>query len=1058
VEFRVLGPLEIVDGDRPVSVSAPKQRALLLYLLMHAGTVVASDVILDALWPQEAPGAGVRTLRFHISKLRKALEPTVFGSGFSVIETHGTGYTVSADRHEIDARTFEARAATGRTELETRPDRAQRLIADALDMWRGRAYQDVMYEDFAATESHRLEELRLSAVESRIMAELRLGRSADLVGELEHLAVEFPHRERPTELLMRALYAAGRTVEAVAAGRALRDRLVEIGLEPQPSLTDLEDQILSHEVPLGPAAVAASQVPIGAALPTPITSFIGRIVELRQVKILLHSGRLVTLVGPPGSGKTRLGLEVAHDLNADLADGAVMVELSEVADAELVPQAVSTALGIPAPVGADYTQLIVSTLRDRQSLLMLDNCEHVIGNAASLVLSVLEACPSVKVLATSREALGVPGERVSPVPPFALPESDTQTIDQLLTVDSIRLFVDRAIELNAAFVVDDSNIEAVETICRRLDGIPLAIELAAGAVDALTAQQIADRLARSFVDVPSARRPALAHQATMEDAVRWSYNLLEALDRTVFARLSVFVGGFSMDAAETIGGWGTIDRSDVFDSVLRLVHKSLLMAITSPHEPVRYRMLTVLRQFGQRILRSRGESTETDRRHADYYATIAAAIEPHLLGPHEEAFRGLADLELDNFRYALESSLSGGSAETAMQITAALTWYWYWRSYLTEGLGWAHRALAAAPDPTSEAAAKVHYAVALFENVTGNYVAARDAFAAACDMAGLRGLQSLEAAALTGLGVSMRDQGRLGRASEYFDQAVAIDRSLPDLSHLALTLRMAASVSFMLGRTARARAEVEESYAIFSDLGHRGGMGWALETQSGIAFRYGEPGAFDLASRARRLYAEVHDRRNDAWVLLRIAEVHEWAGRLAEARAAIDESLAIFLELNDRRGSGYAVLRSGLAELTAGRGDAAGAQLRRAERLFEDLGDAGGAATAAGYLACLAIREGDIGGAVASAERWLAVPAAERHTWGCVDVMRELLAAMRHAGLDDAEIDARSRGYEAALNEGADMGAAGKTLDDIPTLLAVARPGDPGHQPPTRRRGDPLAG
>ena len=1018
-------------------MSAPKQRALLLLLLSNSGAVASTDNILDALWPDEPPATGVKTVRFHISKLRKALEPTVAGSGFSVIETRGNGYLIDADHHEIDAKRFEALAEAGRREMAQRPDRAQRLLTEALALWRGRAFEDVGYEDFAAPEARRLDELRVAAVENRITAELRLGRSVDLVGELENLVAAHPHRERPTELLMQALYAAGRSADAVGAGRALRDRLIEIGLEPQPSVGALEDQILRHDSSMAGAAEAPTTQMRERRLPTPLTSFIGRSVEIRDVVTLIRSARLVSLVGSPGSGKTRLAIEVARALDAEYEHGATMVELSEVADPELVAQAVGTALGITAPVGADYTELIVGALYDRESLVVLDNCEHVVGNAARLVLSILQACPRVTVLATTREPLSVPGERLWPVPPFALPAAGPRQIEQLLDVDSIRLFADRARDVSPAFVVDSSNVDEIEAICRRLDGLPLAIELAASTVEALTPHQIAERLADRFVEAPSGRRPGYAHQATMEDAVRWSFDLLDPADQTIFARLSVFAGGFTMDAAETVAGWGDIARADVFDSVLRLVHKSLLVPLANVQNQVRYRMLTVLRQFGNRTLRARGEELETDRRHADHFGAVAAAIAPHLQGPREAQTRTLADLELDNFRHALESSLGAGRPETAMAITAGLTWYWYWRSYVTEGLSWARRALAAAPDTSTPERARLLYTVGIFENITGNYPAGSKCFTEAREIASQHGMDALEAATLTGLGVTMRDCGHLASALDHLTEAIAVDRRIGDASHLALSLRFAAAVSFMLGRTADARTHVDESYAIFHGLGHRGGMGWAMETACRIAFRTGEGDGFELANQARDSFAAVRDRRNDAWVLIRMAEAHVDAGQLAAARAEVDQSLEIFIEFNDRRGMGYAVMHSGLVEMAAGRFDEIGAELRRALRLFVELGDEGGASTASGFLACLAIIEGNTDAGVEHARNWLALRVADRFVWRFIDVLRKLEGGVTGAGGDAAELTVRREHLEAALESGTAIDAASKALDDIPAVLAA---------------------
>ncbi len=1040
MHFGILGPLSIDDGGRRVEITAPKQRALLILLLLEAGHVVPAEVILDRLWPDNPPSGGLKTVRFHVSKVRDVLEPGVKGSGFSVLETRDAGYYVDPTRHEIDSRRFDRLATEGHREVEPRPDRAQRLLSEALDLWRGPALQDVAYEDFAAPESRRLEARKLTVTEDRVSSELRLGRTAGVVAELEELAAANPLRERTTELLMQALYASGRSAEAISAAQTLRKNLGELGLEPPPSLVQLEEQILVHDESLA-APTAPTLTQAIPPLPARLTSFIGRTAEIRHVEEAVAQRRLVTLVGPPGSGKTRLALEVGRTLGDQFAEGAGWVELADVTTPSLLPQAVSGALGIVAPIGADYTELVLDHLRERQVLLLIDNCEHILDEAARLLLAILETCPDVKILATSREALGVPGEHTWTVPPFELPRFDEIALSATAEADSVRLFVDRAREADSRFTLTDENVVDVAAICVRLDGLPLAIELAASATEALTPRQIVARLDRRFVDVPATRRHAVSRQATMEQAVRWSYDLLNPIERAIFARLSVFSGGFTMEAAEAVAGWGRVDKEDVFDAVLHLVHMSLLVPTHTSDDQIRYRMLMVLRQFGQRELQAEGDAAAVDERHADHYASVAEAIAPHIEGPTASRASEIANIELENFRTAMESSITRDRCDVALRIDAALTWHWYWRSHIEEGLRWGTRILEAAPEGEPTAArAQVLYAVGIFQTITGRYADANATFESASEMARGLGLEQLEARTLAGRGVNARDRGRLSASQEYLHAAEEISRRTDDVGHLALTLRFVGVTRYLLGDLAGAKAALDEAYDLFSQAGHRGGMGWAKEGLASVAFRSDEDG-FSLAEEAAALYSEVHDRRNQAWLLIRTAIARLNRNLLEEAAIDLAESRALFAELNDKRGLAYAEQHLGMLELARDNLIAAGAKLRTALARFEEIGDESGVSGTHGWLAVLAVRIGDDEAAGSELEGWSAHPVEDRYAWGVLDVLTAMVGAAREAGLETAPIEQVRDNLDAALAAGEGVATAIQDVAGVADGIIAAMAG-----------------
>ena len=503
VEFRLLGPLEVVAEGRVVPLDAPKPRALLAILLLHANEPVSCDLLMEELWAGRPPASATKVLQTYVSQLRRLL-------GRTLIRTVPSAYELRADAGSLDMHRFEELMRDARAAA---PAEANRMLREALALWRGPVLAEFAFESWAQPAIDRLEELRLEALQERIETDLALGASAELVAELELLVGQYPLRERLRVQLMLALYRSGRQADALAAYRGARRELVDaLGIEPTLVLRQLERRILDQDpslelVTAEPPDAAATQP--GPSLQSRSSSFVGRTRELREVRELLHREdvRLLTLTGAAGSGKTRLALEVTSALEGDLA-GAVLVELGRITDARLVARTIAGELGIKERSGQSAREALLEYLQGRQALLLLDNFEHVLS-AAPLVRELLAGAPGVKVLVTSRAPLDVPEERVYPVPALELPDlSRRTTLARLRRTEAVRLFVDRARAARPDFELSETNAESVAELCVRLDGLPLALELAAARCNLLSPPRWSNVSTRGSIS--SGRRRAQA--------------------------------------------------------------------------------------------------------------------------------------------------------------------------------------------------------------------------------------------------------------------------------------------------------------------------------------------------------------------------------------------------------------------------------------------------------------------------------------------------------------------------------------------------------------------
>ncbi|MFF8960634.1 BTAD domain-containing putative transcriptional regulator [Streptomyces sp. NPDC014894] len=701
-----LGPLEVRGGGQPVTVGGARLRTLLIRLALEAGKSVSVGSLAAALWPREAPVNRGHAVQALVSRLRRALPDD------TPLRSANGGYCLDIPPDAVDALRFETLARRGGRALrEGRPQDASRLLGEALTLWRGEPLADMSESAFVTGAVARLEELRLTSAEDRAAAELALGAELPrLVAELEALVSLHPHRERLRSLLVRALHADGRSAEALGAYEQFRSWLADqLGSDPSRDLQETHLAVLR-------AQQDAARLPRGRRrdnLRSELTSFVGREQERARLGEQLADSRLVTLVGTGGTGKTRLATAVARDLADSAAPGGVwLVELASVTDPQDVAPTVLAALGsrgvrLSDGTGGpgDVVEQLTEVLAAAATLIVLDNCEHVVEAAARLADELLGRCPQLRILATSREPLGILGEALFPVTPLGLPRplSPAETV---AACPAVRLFADRAASVRPGFGVTAENASAVSDICRRLDGLPLAIELAAARMRTLSAAQLAERLDDRFQVLTGGSRTARPEHRTLRAVVAWGWDLLHEEERSLAERLSVFPATITLDAAERVASAG----AHTLDTLTSLVEKSVLQVVDGTE--IRFRMLETLRAYGLERLAARGGVDSARRAHARCFLALAESAEPHLRdGLTQIGWTHVLTADRENLLAAFHFACETRDADTAVRLGAALWYFWTQRGEHTQAVRLLRTALRLPgdTDPAARALATAGY-------------------------------------------------------------------------------------------------------------------------------------------------------------------------------------------------------------------------------------------------------------------------------------------------------------------------------------------------------------
>lgn len=695
-------------------------------------------------------------------------------------------------------------------------------------------------------------------------------------------------------------------------------------------------------------------------LPSSLTSFIGREREAAQVKELLASTSLVTLTGAGGSGKTRLALEVAADLLNEFPGGVWLVELASLSDPGLVVQAVASTLGVREIPGRSLLDSLIDYVQAKTLLLVLDNCEHLITACAQLAETLLRAAPKLRILATSRETLGIQGEATYRVPSLTFPDFTTlPPVDQLIQYEAIQLFVARAVSCQPGFELTEANVNSVAQIVRHLDGIPLAIELAAARMKLLSVEQIAQRLGDRFRLLTGGSRTALPRHQTLRAAIDWSYELLSEAERTVLRRLAVFAGGFTLEAVEAICAGDGVEADWTLDLVMHLVDKSLVLVVATDGE-ARYKMLETIREYSRGKLFESGEDAAVRRRYLDWYRDFVKSAETELRGPQQLLWLGRLDAEHDNLRAALDASLSAETAESGLHLAGALHHFWVLRGYLSEGRDWLEGILTWSNGASKLARSQALYGAGVLAFHQGDYARSTALCEESLALCKECGIEPGIALTLTALGNVARSQGDYARASRLFEESLALWREVGDKWGLANVLTQFGTVARSQGDYARARGLFEESLLLWREVGDRWGLATSL---AHLGLTNGNQGDYERASALHEeslaLRRELGDKVNMGSSLLSLGTVALNLGDYERARELFEESLALRREIGDKVNIAASLGNLGIVAYYQGDYERAVALLQESLELWRKLGAEPGLATALNVLGRVIHAQGD---------------------------------------------------------------------------------------------------
>jgi predicted ATPase/DNA-binding SARP family transcriptional activator len=913
--------LQLPDGTR-VKLPTRKTRALLAYLGVQVGRPFARSTLMGLLWGEVPEANAQASLRQALVDLRKALPRTPPGL---LIEERNV--TLKASVIAVDVSEFEQLFAEATpAALETAVTIYQGELLEGLSL------NAPAFEEWLLGERERLRGLATKAMETLLAYQVESGRLDTALRTAGRLLALDPLRESAHRTLMSLYARQGRWTDVARQYQICLTRLrQELAVEPESETKLLYDHLLEQRAMHGGVGSFGSRIQEHTHpnnLPRQLTSFIGREHEMDEIKRLLRTTRLLTITGTGGSGKTRLALQISADLITLYPNGIWLVELAALSDPTLVPKAVATAIDLPEQPGRNLTEILADALQRKSILIILDNCEHLVAACADLTTALLRTCPNLRVLATSREALGVMGEITWRVPSLSVPDPQhLPPLDRFTEYEAVRLFIDRAAATTPKFAVTRSNAPAVAQVCHRLDGIPLAIELAAARVKVLEAEQIAARLDDRFGLLTGGSRTVLPRQQTLRAAMDWSYNLLSESERVLLQRLAVFAGGWTLEAAEAVCSRNSVEASAILDSLTQLVDKSLV-AVETFGGGMRYRLLETVRQYAHEKLRETDDITIVSRRHRDYLLNLTEEGESKFWGPAERHWLDRLEAEHDNLRAVIAWSVEHEDDEAALRLVGALGWFWYRYGHWAEGRNWAESTLKRAPDAPPVVRLRGLRTAGDLAVAQGDTKEGILLYTEALRLARqLRDKREM-GRSLHRLGHAMVIKGEWQQADAALKESVAVCRQSEDTWTTAAALRRWSTVALRRKDYAQARDRAAKGVALFRRIGYVRGISMAMRSLSYVAYHeqnYAEAGA--LLQESIALREQINDEESSS---LGLVELGNLARRLGDHDRAV-EYLTEALITQQKLGAKILIPETleSLAAVSASRG-----LMLRAARLF----------------------------------------------------------------------------------------------------------------------------
>jgi predicted ATPase/DNA-binding SARP family transcriptional activator len=975
----LFGPFEVrVQGMPLPRLHSRKVTWLLALLALRQGKPVERDWLVGTLWPDSIESQALAYLRQSLTELRGAL------STEAARLQSPTRHTLALDLSgaTVDLLTFDTAVQQG--DLLS--------LARAVEVYRGPLLEGCT-EEWVLQERAGREQSCLTALQRLAQEALTREEAGSAAGYLRRVVAVDPLQEGAQRLLMQALVLEGHYAAATQVYRDLRLHLHrELNAEPDPQTTEVYNQIRAQTRQKAQAAPKAapnlSPSSPPRQLPQPLTDLVGRDTEVPQIAVRLRQRRLLTLTGPGGVGKTRLAIAVAHEVAAEYPDGVFFVELAGVSDTKLLIHSVVATLGVREEPGRSLQETLTGFLRPRLLLLLLDNCEHLLGACAQLAEDLLAGGTGVRIVATSRQALGITGEvewqvPSLPVPDLAhLPSEAAGLLAEVSEYASVQLFVERAEAVQKTFALTTRNAFAVAQICHRLDGIPLALELAASNVKVLPVEQIAGRLDDVFRLLTRGSRTALPRQQTLRALMDWSYDLLNDREKALLCRLAAFAGGWTLPAAERVCSGEAIHQSDgesieeweVLDLLTSLVDKSLIV-VEQAEEPIRYHLLETVRQYARDRLVESGEANRVCCQHQAFYLDFSVAAEPQLTGPRQAAWLHQLERDHDNLRQALHE----GNQEAGLRIAGALWPFWFVRGYFSEGRTRLESVLAGGgTQERTPARAKALHGAGMLAWSQGDYMAARrlqEVSQALCQELGdKRGIAN----SLRSMGMIAYVQGDYMAARTLYTESLALFRDQEDKRGIAASLGNLGSTAYVQGDYTAAQTLHEESLALQRELGNTRGIAASLNNLGLVTYEQGHYAATRaLYAESLPLYQELGDKVGIAYSLENLGTVLFEQGDYTSARELVEESLTLRRELGDKRGIAASLNVLGLVAYEIGSYALARTLFQESLRLYWELGNKQGIAFSLEAFAVLAL--------VQEQTRRAA------RLWGAAEALREML-------------------------------------------------------------------